>query len=182
MKIRITALAAASALAAVAAIGTASATPAAPKPGFLPGAWIGKGQIKGYAVDGPMATHFDGGIAFTIKVDRKLRVSGGGTWKLNMLGSEDAPSEYAVDSTMRGTASIRLTGVATNVAFSGTQHVVGEIRSGSMRQPISFDRPFKGALAITRAGKCKVLGRTTVQQGVTLSWSAQLKGSGTCNA
>jgi hypothetical protein len=169
-------------LATAAAFGSASATEAAPKPGFLPGTWIGKGTISGTSTDGPMTTHFSGGVAFTLKVSKNLGVSGGGTWRMSMLGSEDGPSEYAVDSTMNGTAAIRLGGRSTGPTFSGTQKVTGEIRSGSMKQPISFERALSGKLAIVRAGKCLVRGATVIQSGVTLTWGAQLKGSGKCNA
>jgi hypothetical protein len=155
---------------------------AAPKPGFLPGTWVGKGTISGTSTDGPMTTHFSGGVTFTLKVAKNLSVGGSGTWRMNMLGSEDAPSEYAVDSTMNGAAVIRFGGPATGPTFSGTQKVTGEIRSGSMKQPISFERATSGKLTIVRAGKCLVKGATVIQSGVKLTWSAQLKGSGTCNA
>jgi len=160
---------------------TAGAADAKAKPGLLPGTWVGKGTINGYAVDGPMATHFSGGVTFTLKVDKKLRVSGGGSWQMRMLGSEDGPSETAVDSSMEGSAAIRLLGTATGLTFTGMQRVVGEVRMGKVAHPISFTRPLKGQLVIKRAGHCKVAGVTTIQPGVTLTWSAVLKGSGTCN-
>jgi hypothetical protein len=169
-------------LAAAAAFGTAATTSAAPKPGFTPGTWVGTGTIKGYSVDGPMSTHFDGGIAFTLKVNKQFGVSGTGTWALNMLGSEDAPSDYAVDSTMRGIASIKLGGTSTGITFSGLQKITGEIRSAGVGHPISMERPLNGRLTIVRAGKCLVRGATAIQQDVTLTWSAKLKGSGKCNA
>jgi len=169
-------------LAAALAGSYSSSGGAAPKPGFLPGTWIGKGVIAGTVTDGPMTTHFDGGVTFTLKISKTLRASGSGTWRMNMLGSEDGPSDYAVDSTMNGTAPIRLAGSSTTPTFSGTQQIVGEIRSGSMKTPISMTRPLNGTLKIGRAGKCLVRGVTVVQRGVTLTWSAQLKGSGKCNA
>jgi hypothetical protein len=170
------------ALTAVLAASLSASSGAAPKPGFLPGTWLGKGTIKGYVVDGPMATHFDGGITFTMKVSKKLAVAGSGTWRMNMLGSEDAPSSYAVDSTLMGTAAISFGGTSTAPTFAGKQKVRGEIRSGGMSRPVSFERDLSGQLTIRRAGKCLVRGATVVQQGVTLTWSAKLKGSGTCNA
>jgi hypothetical protein len=175
----------ATALAVVAtslALGTASATDAAAKPGFLPGTWVGKGTISGSSVDGPMSTHFDGGIAFTLKVSKKLSVSGTGTWTLNMLGSEDAPSSSAVDSTMRGSAAITFGGQSTGVTFTGLQKITGEIRSAGVARPFSMQRPLTGRLTIVRAGQCFVRGATVIQSGVKLVWSAQLKGSGTCRA
>jgi hypothetical protein len=179
---RILTIAGSLAILAAAAIGTASATQAAPKPGFMPGTWLGKGTIKGDVVDGPMATRFDGGITFTLKVNPKLGVAGGGTWQMNMLGRQDAPSSYRVDSTLNGLAAIKLGGTSTNVTFSGLQKITGEIRSGGVSRPVSMQRQLTGRLTIGRAGKCLVRGVTVIQQGVTLTWSAKLKGSGTCNA
>jgi hypothetical protein len=155
---------------------------AAPKPGFLPGTWLGTGVIKGQAVDGPMSTRFGGGITFTLKVSQARAVSGTGTWRMSMAGSQDAPADYAVSSTMKGSAAIRFAGRSTAPTYSGTQKVTGEVRSGGMRQPISMTRPVNGRLAIGRAGACLVRGVTVIQQGVTLTWSAKLEGSGTCNA
>ncbi len=160
-----------------AAAGTA---PAKPKPGFLPGTWIGKGTISGTSTDGPFTVHFSGGIAFTLRVDASLRSKGTGTWQLDMLGSQDGPSEDAIDSTMQGRAAITLKGSGRNVSFSGLQRVVGEIRTAGTARPISFSRPLTGALTTSRAGKCKVSGVTRMPDGVKLVWSAVLKGSGTC--
>jgi hypothetical protein len=162
------------------AAGTASA---APKPGFLPGTWMGKGTISGNVTDGPMSTHFSGGISFTLKVSPKLAVGGSGTRQLNMLGAQDAPSSYGVDTSMFGTASIRMTGTPTNVTYAGLQHITGEIRTAGVKRPLTIpDQKVAGRLVIKRAGRCKVTGTSTIQPGVTLTWGAQLQGSGTCNA
>lgn len=180
---RLMQIAAATVALAVVAAGAAQAGSAVAKPGFLPGTWLGKGTIKGYVTDGPMATHFSGGIAFTLKVSPKLAVAGTGSRQLNMLGSQDAPSSYAVDTSMFGTAQIRLTGTSTAVTYAGLQHVTGEFRTANVSRPITMpDKEISGRLVITRAGKCKVTGTSTLQPGVTLTWNAQLKGSGTCNA
>ena len=40
-----------------------------------------------------------------LKVSKSLGASGTGTWKLDMLGSQDAPSEYGVDATIVGAAT-----------------------------------------------------------------------------
>ena len=93
--------------AAVALGAFAAAGSAAPKPGFLPGTWIGQGTISGSVDDGPMSAFFNGRISFTMKVGKSLGVSGTGTWKLDMLGSQDAPSEYGVDATIVGAANDR---------------------------------------------------------------------------
>ena len=172
------------ALAVISALVTAVAAtaPAAPKPGFLPGTWIGKGTITGTSTDGPYTTHLDGGIAFTLRVDRSLRVSGGGTWKLNMLGSQDGPSSSAVDSTMQGTAAITFAGTGAAVTFTGNARVIGEMRMGDIKRPVSFAQTLAGRLLVTRAGKCRVVGASQVPGGGTLKWTAVLKGSGTCRA
>ena len=160
----------------------ATGVSAKPKPGFLPGTWIGKGTITGTSTDGPMTVHFSGGIAFTLKVAPSLAAKGSGTWRLDMLGSEDAMSNEAVDSTMQGRAAIALRGSGSRIRFAGLQRVVGEIRSAGRSTPISFTRPLEGTLAITRAGKCKVSGTTVLPDGVKLVWNATLEGSSTCRA
>lgn len=164
------------ALAALLATLAAAPASAAPKPGFLPGTWVGTGTITGSSTDGPFTTHFNGGITFSLKVDAQLRVSGSGTWRLDMLGSENALSADAVDSSMQGTAAARFAGSSTMVSFSGTQTVVGEIRGYGTKRPVSFTRPLTGLLQITRAGKCRVVGATRLPDGVELAWSAVLKG------
>lgn len=177
-KVGLAVTAAAVALGSFAAAGTA-----APKPGFLPGTWIGQGTISGSVADGPMSAFFNGRVAFTLKVTKRLGVSGTGTWKLDMLGSQDAPSEYGVDATIVGAATIALDGTGANVTFSGTQRMQMEFRSaGKTRRGPVTEKQLNGRLAITRAGKCRVVGATVIQPGVTLNWSAKLKGSGTCNA
>jgi hypothetical protein len=165
------------------ALGGASSAGAAPKPGFLPGVWLGQGTIKGSIDEYGMSTIFNGRVAFTLKVSPKLAVSGSGSWKLDMLGVQDAPSDYGVDTTTVGTAAIGLSGTATNVGLSGMQHIEREIRSGGRSTRMApLERPLSHRLVITRAGKCRVAGTTQIQPGVTLTWSAKLKGSGTCNA
>ena len=169
--------------AAVALGAFAAAGSAAPKPGFLPGTWIGQGTISGSVDDGPMSAFFNGRISFTMKVSKSLGVSGTGNWKLDMLGSQDAPSEYGVDATIVGAANIALKGTGTNVTFSGTQRMQMQFRTGGQTKlgPVT-EKPLNGRLVITRAGKCRVVGATVIQPGVTLNWRAKLKGSGTCNA
>src|SRR5690606_29156600 len=107
-------------LAAVACLGRAgTSTPhAPPRRGILPRPWNGTGTSSGSAVDSPINTHYGGGIACNNRVDRKLRVSGTGTWRMDMLGSSDGPSDSAVDSSMQGSAAIRMGGSASGVTFS----------------------------------------------------------------
>lgn len=160
----------------------ATGASAKPKPGFLPGTWTGKGTITGSSTDGPMTVHFSGGIAFTLKVAPSLAAKGTGTWRLDMLGSEDAMSDEAIDSTMQGRAAISLAGSGTTITFSGLQKVAGEIRVAGTSRPLSFSRPLNGTLAITRAGACKVSGVTRMPDGVKLVWSAVRKGGSTCRS
>jgi hypothetical protein len=151
------------------------------KPGFLPGTWTGKGTIAGRSVDGPMTTTFSGGTTFTLNVAKDLHVSGTGTWRVNMVGTEDADADDAVNSDLRSIAAIKFGGTSTNVTFSGRLYVTGEVTAyGKLRQPVKFDRDLNGRLVITRAGHCKVVGGHTLPGGVTVSWSALLKGSGFC--
>ena len=166
---------------AVALATSATAGTAVPKPGFMPGVWIGQGTIKGLVDDGLMATVFNGRVAFTLKVNKNLGVSGTGTWKLDMLGTQDAPAQYRVDATIVGTASIALKGTSTSVTFSGKQKLMTQIRAGN--RPTSLresESDIAGQLVITKARSCKVVGATQLQPGVTLTWSAKLKGA--CSA
>ena len=158
---------------------TATAGTAAPKPGFMPGVWVGSGTIKGSINDGGMYTMFNGRVSFTLKVSKSLGVSGTGTWKVDMLGAQvDAPSSYGVDATIVGTASIVLKGTSTNVTYSGKQKLMTQIRAGSRKTTLKeSEADLFGRLAISRAYTCKVVGSTVIQPGVTLTWSARLKGS-----
>jgi hypothetical protein len=170
-------------LLAAAAVATGSAS-AMPKPGFLPGTWIGKGTISGSVSEYGMNTEFNGALTFTLAVNPELIVGGSGSWKLTMLGKQDALDDhYAVSTKTIGTAKVAFNGPATKPTFSGMQHIVRLIGSaGHVREFAPLDRKLTGRLVISRAGKCKVHGVTPIQPGVSLTWSAQLKGSGTCNA
>jgi hypothetical protein len=175
-------LAASAAVAMIALLGTTTLAPAtaAPKPGFVPGTWVGTGTISGTTIDSPMTTRFNGGISFTLRVDHGLRVTGTGTWRLGMLGAETTGSDGAMTSKLKGSAAIALTGSGTAVAFKGTQRVAGAVTAYGVTRPISFTRPLTGTLRVTKAGTCRVSGGTTLPGGVALRWSAVLKGSGTC--
>ena len=164
--------AAALAAAALAAVAAASGQ-AAPKPGFVPGTWIGTGTISGSSADGPLKTVFSGSISFTLKVAPSLAASGSGSWAMTMKGSGP------VSSMMKGSAPVQMRGSGSDVRYTGTQKVSGVVSDGTMSRKLSFSRPLSGRLVITRAGTCRVSGSSTTG-GVTLSWSAQLQGSGTC--
>ena len=169
------ALGAALAAAALAALTAAASPQAAPRPGFAPGTWIGTGTISGASADGPMKTAFGGSIRFTLTVAPNLAARGSGTWTMTMRGSGP------VSSLMKGSAAVRLRGSGSDVRYSGVQKVSGVVGDGSVSRKIGFSKPMTGKLAIARAGACRVSGSST-SGGVTLRWSAQLKGSGTCRA
>jgi hypothetical protein len=171
-------IAAAAALLLAAAAVTAGSASAMPKPGFLPGTWIGFATITGSATDGPMHVRFDGRFAFSLMVSKKLAVSGRGNWTLTMVGSEDAPASYAVNSNTVGSAAVAIKGTSTNVIYAGTQHIEREITmAGKTTHLAPIEADLKGRLPITKATTCKVSGGWQIQPGVTLTWSAKRKGA-----
>jgi len=166
---------------ALAALATAVATPAtaapaAPKPGFMPGTWKVVGTIAGSSVDGPMKTVFTGKVGLTLTVARNLTVGGSGTWVMRMTGTGP------IGSVMNGTAAVKLSGTSVDVRFAGQQSVSGTVGDGTRSTPIRMTRPLSGKLVIKRAGKCRVTGTSPMGGGATLTWTAQLAGSGTCRA
>jgi len=182
MKMRISTFAAAfGLLLAVTSLGAASMTQAAGKPGFLPGTWIGNGAITGSLTNGRVSTALRGPIRFKLGVDKKLRVSGSGTWKLQRFAYEGAYHD-AADTQLKGWAAIGFAGTSTKVTFSGTQYVIGEVMDSGIQRPIRFERELDGRLVITRARQCELSGRMRVQTGLILSWSAKPKGSGCASA
>jgi hypothetical protein len=158
---------------------TAPAGTTMPKPGFMPGTWVGQGTIAGTVQKGPMTTKFDGRITFRLKVNNKFGVSGTGQWKQSMFGTQDAPAQYGVGAMIHGTAAVTFKGTATKVTFFGKQKLVTEIRAGSRKtiRHESEEQPdLNGRLTITRATHCKVDGKTEIQPRVFLTWSATLTG------
>jgi len=150
---------------------------AAPKPGFLPGTWIGKGTISGNgpATEGP-ATTFSGKLDFVLVASRDGRVKGTGNWSRTMVGTG------SVSATIVAKTRVRVTGTTTAPRLVGTYRAVGRfsghgVTNTSTFAPVSLNEK----LVITRAGKCRVTGSHTFN-GVTTQWTAQLKGSGTCRA
>jgi len=183
MKLRlITTAAALVAAVAAAGIGGAPSTEAAPKPGFMPGLWNGKGTIGGSVTDAFGTTLFKGTFKFRIKVAPDLTVTGSGRRVLRMKGTGD-PS-----STMRGTGVLKFSGTASDVRFTGTEHVMGNITVNGMTKPIEMTKSIpneagaSASLVISRPGKCRVLGSVPMGPGVTLKWTALLAINGTCNA
>lgn len=156
---------------------TATAGTAGPKPGFMPGTWVGSGTIAGTVEDGLMTTKFDGRVTFRLKVSEKFVVSGAGSWTQTMFGTQDAPSQYGVGAMITGNAAITLKGTSTKVTFSGKQTLVTEIRAGSRRTRTNeSEYDLNGRLVITKATQCRVDGKTEIQPRVFLTWSARLKG------
>jgi hypothetical protein len=155
---------------------TATASPTAPTPGYLPGKWQVTGTISGSSSDGPMTTVFGGKLRFTLNVARNLSVGGAGTWAMTMKGTGP------VGSTMNGTAAVTLSGTSVDVRFAGQQRVTGTVSDGTLSTPIRMTRPLTGRLVIKRAGQCRVTGTSPMGGGVTLAWTALLAGSGTCRA
>jgi opacity protein-like surface antigen len=165
------------AAAAVTALAVApAASEAAAKPGFPAGTWTGKGVISGTSSEYGQTTRTTGRASFTLNVTRGGRVSGTGRWVTTEVGSG------AISSTIRGVANVRFGGTATLPTYAGPQTV-----TTSFSDPVHDDgttfvakKTFRGALRITRAGHCRVIGSRTVD-GVSFKWTALLKGSGTCN-
>jgi hypothetical protein len=165
------------ALAGTVVLAATSAVEAAPKPGFAPGTWIGKGTISGRtsAGGGPTAT-FSGKLAFVVRVGRDRRVSGSGSWSRTMIGSG------SVDAKIVAKAAVRVVGTSTAPRLVGSYRASGTFSGHGVSRATTF-APAKldERLLITRAGPCRVTGRH-VFRGVTTEWSAQLRGSGTCLA
>ena len=156
----------------VALAGAASAGSAA-KPGFEPGSWQGVGKISGTTGDGPMSETWSGTVRFKVVVSKSLGVGGSGTWGITMKGTGP------VSSTLKGTAALNLSGTATDVRYAGSHKVVGTVSDGVHSTPISFTRPLRGRLVVTRAWSCRVVGTSLMGGGLTFTWTAT-KGTGTC--
>jgi hypothetical protein len=164
------------ALAVGAAGASAAPNDAAANPGFPAGTWIGKGAIRGSSSEYGQNSRTTGKAAFTIKVTRGGRVTGTGRWVTTEIGSG------AISSRITGVAPVRFGGTATLPTYRGTQTVETSFsdRFADSGNTFVAEKPFKGALRITRAGHCRVTGGRTVD-GVSFKWTALLKGSGTCN-
>src|SRR5262245_20992856 len=163
--------------AAVTLVGAAApAGQAAAKPGFPTGTWTGKGVIGGTSSEYGQTTRTTGKATFTLKVSRGGRVTGTGRWVTTQVGSG------AISSTIKGIANVRFGGTAKLPTYAGTQTVTTSFSDPVRNDGTTFvaKKTFRGALRITRAGHCRVVGSRTVD-GVSFRWTALLKGSGTCN-
>lgn len=160
--------------AALSAASLAGTTHAAPKPGFLPGTWIGTGTISGRSANAIGTTTFSGKLSFRLKVARDGRVSGTGTWSRTMIGAG------RIDAKIAAKTAVRVVGSPTDVRLTGTYRAVGTFSSDDVTRTSTFaPATLNERLRIVRAGTCRVTGKSTFQ-GVTTTWSAQLAGSGTC--
>jgi hypothetical protein len=146
---------------------------AAPKPGFAPGVWVGSGEFAGRStIEGP-PSDFSGNVTFRLTVGPDGKVTGQGRYRLKMTAGGEFTGQ------LTGTAPVKASGTATNAKLAGVAKVAGSIGYEGVEAPISFSRPVTVRLQPSRAGHCKVQGRSTFI-GVTLRWTAQLAGSGTC--
>ena len=150
---------------------------AAPKPGFAPGTWIGKGTISGRSSEGggPMTT-FSGAFDFVLRAAPNGHVSGSGTWSRTMVGSGTVSARIVANT------RVNVAGSATAPRLVGAYRAKATFSSDGVTRSSTF-APVKldETLVIARAGKCRITGRHTFR-GVTTEWSAQLEGSGTCRA
>jgi hypothetical protein len=148
--------------------------PAAPQPGVPAGSWVGKGVISGSSSEYGQVTETSGKATFALKVTKGGRVSGTGRWVTTEVG------RGAISSTITGVANVSFGGTARLPTYAGMQTVKTSFSDSAHNTGTTFQRQFKGALRITRAGHCRVTGGYT-SEGVSFKWTALLSGSGTCN-
>jgi hypothetical protein len=175
MKLRKIAIATTLAVAVVvAALGSASATQAAPKPGFPPGTWIGAGEMAAETgQDGDLIASMSGSMNFTLTISRDGKVSGSGTVKTLETGAG------SVGAKITGTAQVKFSGTPTDVRYSGTQVVTTWFGDGVHSNGRTFTRKASGGLVIKKARSCLVSGgHTAGGEGpwVKFRWQARLKG------
>jgi hypothetical protein len=171
MKLRTFTIAATLALALVAAaLGSASATEAAPKPGFPPGTWIGAGSGEAeIALDGDLITLYSTNLNFALNVSKDGKVTGKGTLKSLQTGSG------SVGSKITGVAKLTFSGTPTNIRYAGTQVVTTGFVDAEHVQGTTLTRKISGGLAIKKARSCRVSGGHRFGS-VTFTWQARLKG------
>jgi hypothetical protein len=173
MKIKMLTLAIGSAI-AVAAFAGASATQAAPKPGFPPGTWIGSGQMFAETgFDGDLIASMSGTLNFTLTVAKDGKVTGTGTVKTLETGAG------SVGARISAVARVKFSGTPTTVRYSGTQVVTTRFVDAAHSQGATFTRKVSGGLVIKKARSCLVTGgHTAGGEGpwVKFTWKARLKG------
>jgi hypothetical protein len=138
---------------------------AAPKPGFLPGTWVGTGIHKGVFTLAGNSSPTTGTVSFTLAVDKSLKASGTLMIKTTMHTSiED------MRGTVVGTGTMKISGTGSDVRYSGTLALKGKLTDGKVTIPFRLTRPVSGGLRITRAGCTKVSGKTA--QNFPIFWTA----------
>jgi hypothetical protein len=164
----IAALVAAAGLVLAAGATTASG---GPKPGFPAGTWNGKGTLATPAETvADLTTRTSGRFTFRLQVSKSGEVSGTGKWTIVQVGTG------SIASKITSVANATFSGTPTNIRFAGmqTMHMVF-VGYGKIRTEHTKTLEFKGGLAITKAGSCKVAGGHT-NGSVTVKWSALLAG------
>jgi hypothetical protein len=171
MKLRTFTIAATLVLALVAAaLGSASATEAAPKPGFPAGTWIGAGYGEAeIALDADLITLYSTNLNFTLNVSKGGTVTGKGTLRSLQTGSG------SVGSRITGVAKLAFSGTPTNIRYAGTQVVTTKFIDAEHVQGTTLTREISGGLEVKKARSCRVTGGHRFQ-GVTFNWQARLKG------
>jgi hypothetical protein len=170
MKHRIHTVAVALALVLLAAAGTATAGDSAAKPGFRPGTWNGTGVLATTTETvADLTVRTSGTAKFTLTVSKGGRVTGKGTWTVTQIGTG------SVKSTIKGVATVKFSGTATDVRFSGTQVVTTWFGDVAHSAGTTFTRGYTGRLVIKKAGSCRATGGHTFDDG-TFSWKALLNG------
>ena len=157
-------------LIAVAAF-AAPSSHAASKPRFPAGTWIGNGDISGGTTEYGQERRTSGKASFRLKVTRGGRVSGSGRWETTETGSG------AISATIATVAPVDFSGTPRRPTYAGTQTVTTSFSDEVHDDGNTFTLPFSGALEIKRARRCRVTGEQTVD-GVSLTWTARLKGCG----
>ena len=153
-----------------AALGSASATNAAPKPGFPAGTWIGGGYGEAeIAFDADLITLYSTNLSFTLKVSKGGTVTGTGTLRSLQTGSG------SVGSRISGVATLTFSGTPTNVRYAGTQVVTTRFVDAEHVQGTTLTRKISGGLVPTKARSCRVTGGHRFE-GVAFNWQARARG------
>jgi hypothetical protein len=103
------------------------------------------------------------------------KVTGTGKWTYLQIGTGGD-----IESKLTGVAPIKFGGTPTKPTFAGTLKVKANfVGYGRVPTTTSFTRPLTGWLLIKKTGGCKVTGGHA-NAAATVSWTAALKGAGTC--
>jgi hypothetical protein len=154
------------------ALGAADSTHAGPKPGLMPGKWVGTGVISGSITDEVGTTRFSGKIGFRITIRKDLAVGGTGSWVKQMVGQGDGMS-----SSMTGIGTLYFGESPQGIKISYFEEVEGTVTVGGFTQPIKFETKTKEArLVITKARRCSAVGFIPAGGGMKMTWTAKRLG------